>query len=136
MEFEKENRYVVMKIKDVEKYLSAKDKHSITRIANKLDRERKADGKRELRCVVVEDDWPEHETVWRMIESRMGEARTLKTESSGKYDDPKERCLNCRWYSKKYNSCDHCAFGHPWIDYNGKKAGNIEYCEIFIESDT
>ncbi|MEO1908770.1 MAG: hypothetical protein ABGX08_17285 [Citromicrobium sp.] len=34
----------------------------------------------DLQCVVVEDDWPEHEIVWQMIEDRVT-GRTLPTEA-------------------------------------------------------
>ena len=68
---QRENRYLVFKIKDAREYLDEQDKHLLDEIAQRLELARKAAGKRDLQCVVVEDDWPEYETVWKMIELRV-----------------------------------------------------------------
>lgn len=59
-DFNREERYIVIKMKDL-KYASAE---------NKLLRVLQDAGIPTRRCVVVEADWPEYETVWKMIEAR------------------------------------------------------------------
>lgn len=59
-DFKREERYIVIKVKDL-KYASAE---------NKLLRVLQDAGIPTRRCVVVEADWPEYETVWKMIEAR------------------------------------------------------------------
>ena len=70
-EFEREWRYLVVKWKDMNKYLTKEEYHQLSRLAVKVHEGRTEDGKRGLNCVVVEDDWTEYETVWKMIEDRM-----------------------------------------------------------------
>lgn len=72
-EFVREYRYLVLKFKDINKYLSAEDKAEILRIAHKVAKGRCDDGKMPIECVVVESDWPEYEPTWEMIEKRMSE---------------------------------------------------------------
>lgn len=67
--FKRENRYVVLKISDLEK-LGQSSRDELEVICQNVELVREATGKRPLRCVVVEDDWPEHEQVWAMIEAR------------------------------------------------------------------
>lgn len=57
--FKREERYIVVKIKD-------HNPDSILQLRDRLDE--LAIGTTE--CVVVESDWPEYETVWAMIEAR------------------------------------------------------------------
>lgn len=57
--FEREDRYIVIKRKN----LAALDECVIYDTLEKL-------GVHEIKCVVVEADWPEYETVWQMIEAR------------------------------------------------------------------
>lgn len=67
----RENRYFVVKTKDILKYLDSVDLAVLAQIADKVVQGRKADGRRDLNCVVVEDSWPEYEVVWEMIEKRV-----------------------------------------------------------------
>lgn len=58
-EFKREERYIVIKLKplddvDIPGLRAYLEEHYI----NTVD------------CVVVESDWPEYETVWKMIEDR------------------------------------------------------------------
>lgn len=68
--FRRENRYLVIKHKDLDKLLrSLRDEFK--GVATKV-----CDDIRDIRganraCVVVESDWPEYEIVWQMIEARM-----------------------------------------------------------------
>jgi len=70
-EFEREYRYTIIKIKDIEKYLSYKQKQELESILFQIRLRRARDERPRLKCVVVEDDWPEYEKVWDMLEERM-----------------------------------------------------------------
>ena len=78
---ERENhRYMVLKYKDIVKYLPEDKQLALVALANTIDSGRRAEGKSgPFGCVVVEDDWPEYETVWKMIEARVdGKASPAK----------------------------------------------------------
>lgn len=67
----REERYVVFKVADIEKYLNAEHKNVIESLKILINSNRHVDGKKsQLKCVVVEEDWPEYEKVWNMIETR------------------------------------------------------------------
>lgn len=68
---QREERYYVLKLKDVEKYLNQDDKMRLARIGRDIDMERQHEGKQALQCVVVESDWPEYEPTWAAIERRV-----------------------------------------------------------------
>ena len=70
VEFNREVRYAVFKIKDIEKYLSPVDRQALDVIAKKINSGRESDGKPTLNCVVVEEDWPEFEPTWSAISQR------------------------------------------------------------------
>lgn len=69
--FKREPRYVVLKIKDMQKYLNQADIDCVYNIGYKIARGRTVDGKPPFNAVVVEQDWPEFDPVWAMIEARM-----------------------------------------------------------------
>lgn len=71
MSFERERRYIVLKISDAEQALSNDDWTDLERIQDRIDFLRKQRGKGDLLSVVVESDWPEYEPTWAAIESRM-----------------------------------------------------------------
>jgi len=68
----RENRYLVIKYSDTQRCLTATENKILHSIADKVCNSRYIDGKPQLKCVVVEDDWPEYEKVWDMIEERVG----------------------------------------------------------------
>lgn len=70
MSFEREQRYIVIKLSDSAE-LSDSDIDDLDTICAKINMIRLERGKGELNCVVVEDDWPEYEHVWGLIEKRM-----------------------------------------------------------------
>ncbi len=70
-QFKREERYYVLKISDMKKYLSAEKQEAVRATAEKLNAGRAVDGKPVLQAVVIESDWPEYERVWQMIETRM-----------------------------------------------------------------
>jgi hypothetical protein len=67
-EFNRENRYLVFKRKDIAKYLNQEDVCNLVHISNDIKDGRVEDGKEGLSCVVVESDWPIYEKVWSMVE--------------------------------------------------------------------
>jgi len=70
-DFEREFRYLVMKFKDVNKYLTDTEKEMLLAITRKIAKGRCDDIKMPLDCVVVESDWPEYEPTWKAIEERL-----------------------------------------------------------------
>lgn len=68
---EREERYVVLKIKDIEHFLSTSQKDDLHDIRGTIDAYRRMTKKGELKAVVVESGWPEYERVWKMLEARV-----------------------------------------------------------------
>lgn len=66
---ERENRYLVIKRADLEKYLPDMEQNQLIAIAEKVRKRRMEDGRRDDSFVCVADDWPMYETVWGMIEA-------------------------------------------------------------------
>lgn len=58
-QFRREERYIVIKRKYLSEAVESKLRESLLDLNIET-----------LECVVVEDDWPEYETVWRMIQDR------------------------------------------------------------------
>lgn len=75
MSFKRESRYTVLKNKDIEAYLNESEIQSLIKITNKIKNGRSFDGKKPIKCVVVEHDWPEYEPTWKAIENRVGESK-------------------------------------------------------------
>lgn len=69
-EFKRENRYVVLKQKDIA-ILSTIDKQVLDDICDKIMVIRADRGKKGILAVVVEHDWPEYEYVWGIIKHRV-----------------------------------------------------------------
>ena len=74
---QRENRYLVLKRKDIDKYLSVGAKKELDNIlmamaiAKQPDIDTGTGG--EIDCVVVEKDWPMYEQVWELIEQWVDE---------------------------------------------------------------
>lgn len=68
--FKRENRYIVFKAKDLE-CLDTFSQFVLSELCKRVAEVRTQRGKDGLECVVIESDWPEYETVWKMIEARM-----------------------------------------------------------------
>lgn len=69
---EREDRYIVLKLKDVGHFLSAEQRMDLDDILGTINAYRKQLNKpTPLKAVVVESDWPEYEPVWKMIEARV-----------------------------------------------------------------
>jgi hypothetical protein len=70
--FKREDRFIVIK----RKYLVGNDEERIADLLDTL-------GVITCECVVVESDWPEYETVWKMIEARCTRTPPTNTEAEG-----------------------------------------------------
>ena len=66
---DREERYVVLKKSDIEKYLSDETRRDLEQIATCIWASRINDGKAPLECVVVESDWPMYDSTWQNIET-------------------------------------------------------------------
>lgn len=69
---EREERYQVVKRSDVLSYLTDIERTQLAILHGVISEGRAKDGKRPLNCVCVEEDWPEYESVWQMLEARIG----------------------------------------------------------------
>jgi len=74
-DFVRENRYIVLKRKDVDKYLSDEAKQKLENIIMAISLAKQPDidtgASACVDCVVVEKDWPEYEPTWLAIENRV-----------------------------------------------------------------
>ena len=68
MEFKRYNKYYVLKIGDMNKYLSSSELVALVNIANKISEGRHNDGKQDKNYVVVSEGMPYAEKVWQLIE--------------------------------------------------------------------
>lgn len=66
--FEREPRYVVMKLSDVSAALSNSELKQLDELMMKVAQFRLKQGKEPLECVVVEADWPIYEATWDALE--------------------------------------------------------------------
>lgn len=67
----REARYIVLKGTDVESGLTETEKKILATLCRKVESHREEAGKKPLKCVVIESDWPEYEKVWDMVEERV-----------------------------------------------------------------
>lgn len=72
--FEKEDRYVVIKRKDIDKYLGARDKTQLATVLEKINTCRSLDMRKPMACVVVESDWKCYDVVWGLVEREYNNA--------------------------------------------------------------
>lgn len=76
----REERYIVLKIADVNNALTYSDQQMLQLIADIVARYRAKAGKHPMECVVVECDWPEYEAVWKMIADRVDGVAPVSAE--------------------------------------------------------
>lgn len=69
--FKREQRYLVIKVKDAKYYLDKDQLEQLAGIADTIEVRRKAVGLPGLECVVIESHWPEYEATWKAIEARV-----------------------------------------------------------------
>lgn len=93
-DFVKEQRYLVIKLKDAQKHLDQVDRDTLEDLLDKVSEGRAAHGKKVLQCVVVEEGWAIYNQVWGMIKT-IEEQRTYdKTNQNGKLRCSRNQC--CR----------------------------------------
>jgi hypothetical protein len=95
--FTREPRYIVIKVADTH-FLPQEALEWFSVIVNRIDIERRLRGKDDLKCVVVEHDWPEYEPTWKAIEARMTGVQPAQQERS---------CDTCRL--RFTSACVDCA---------------------------
>ena len=66
---ERYNKYLVLKIADIKKYLSDEKQLKLDALVTCIRVGRLNDGKRDQEYVCVAADWPMHEQVWGMVEA-------------------------------------------------------------------
>ena len=66
---ERYNKYLVLKISDIEKYLSDDKQLKLDALATCIRLGRLNDGKHDQQYVCIAADWPMYEQVWSMVES-------------------------------------------------------------------
>ncbi len=70
-EFKREERYIVFKLSDVERYLTDADRAHMAMMKNEIDAGRDCANKPPFKGLIVEADWPEYEPTWKAIEARV-----------------------------------------------------------------
>jgi len=99
-QFKRENRYIVLKLTDIEKYLDDDRRKLLDFIAGNIRDGRLLEEKPTFKCVVVEQDWPEYEPTWQAIERRVtGKSNASKDtdlEAQIKYME-----REAEWYTEK-----------------------------------
>ena len=79
-EFTREDRYIVFKLSDVERYLTDADRAHLAMMKNEIDAGRDCANKPPFKGLIVESDWPEYEPTWRAIEARATGAQPAPSE--------------------------------------------------------
>lgn len=64
-------RYIVIKRKDFEDYLTQEERDDITHALTMVDNMRTKEGRKSLEALVVEKDWPEYEPTLKALEERV-----------------------------------------------------------------
>ena len=67
----RENRYVVLKMTDVDNYCTQEEMMLVAQLNHNIRARRLQDGKEARKYVIVQDNWPEYDKVWDMIEERV-----------------------------------------------------------------
>ena len=79
-EFKREDRYIVFKLSDVERYLTDADRAYLAMMKNEIDAGRDCANKPPFKGLIVESDWPEYEPTWKAIEARVTGAQPAPIE--------------------------------------------------------
>lgn len=88
MTFEREERYIVVKLSHI-------DGNQTAKLRNLLANEQIGT----IECVVVENDWPEYETVWQMIEDRCSGRSQHAASLRAFYADVHARNVKAGWWT-------------------------------------
>lgn len=68
-EFKRENKYLVLKIDDINKYLSDEQQLKLDCLVTKIRLGRLHEGKHDQQYVCIAADWPMYEQVWAMVQT-------------------------------------------------------------------
>ena len=82
-EFKREDRYIVFKLSDVERYLTDADRTYLAMMKNEIDAGRDCANKPPFKGLIVESDWPEYEPTWKAIEARVTGAQPAPSVPEG-----------------------------------------------------
>ncbi len=68
-----QDRYLVLKNEDIASALSPIEKLALGQLTDKIlqDRYERGYGRQPLTTVVIEEDWPEYEPTWELLEARI-----------------------------------------------------------------
>lgn len=70
-DFKLEERYLVLKIRDIEQSLTTDERKILLILSEVVNRSRKASGRPPLECLVIEKDWPEYDSTLDRLVSRV-----------------------------------------------------------------
>lgn len=84
----REDRYLVFKRTDIQRYLNPTAQKALSEISNTIIGARRGQRREDLQCVVVEKDWPEYEHVWELIRLRVEKATIPPENVQGVVDAP------------------------------------------------
>lgn len=110
-EFKREERYIVLK----KSHLTNDQLDHLSRVIAISDMTKSL-----THCVVIEHDWPEYETVFQMLESRV----LNDTETEGREDCPIIEA-HCDYYSYQYDRNDELVLSHS--DNKSEYEGNCTH---------
>ena len=86
-----ENRYLVFKRADIEKYISLSTQISLANVAKAIEHHHHDEGHSPLECIVIESDWPEYKPTLAALEKR------VNNEAASKIDN-KHYCNDGYWW--------------------------------------
>ena len=86
-----ENRYLVLKLADIEKYLSFNNRMNLANIAQSIEDHRRNEERSQLKCIVIESDWPEYKPTLAALTNR------VDAETANEIDN-KHYCNNGKWW--------------------------------------
>ncbi len=68
---ELENRYIILKRKDIEQHLDEDEKITLSVLCESIDNGRRDHGKKSVEGLVIESDWPEFGSTLRKLATRV-----------------------------------------------------------------
>lgn len=107
----RENRYIVIKHADADAVLTQQEQAALNRICTKVLTHRQKQGKEPLQCVVVEHDWPEYESTWHAIASRIDGTPGQTHDKAHSKDWPE---LSSDQLSALLRFCETCEDGQAY----------------------
>ena len=122
-EFTREDRYIVFKLSDVERYLTDADRAHLAMMKNEIDAGRDCANKPPFKGLIVESDWPEYEPTWKAIEARVTGAQPAPSIPEGWKLVPIEPTPEMMLVAQK---ADHDHGNHEeWLEYDGEDVKRV-----------